>query len=170
MPLLLLLILLGCIFFSSVTAAEQVSKSVDTAKLTIWKITEPTVTQKQTDYGNIVFKPRDIVVVDAGGCVQTGGHGATWKRYVNPSGSNSDRLYHGLIKMPGQAGLVRIIEFIANLTPYTISDSQGGDMILSLGYEDDVYDDNTYTKRDNGTEDQCKDTGPAWVNITIVHP
>jgi hypothetical protein len=31
--------------------------------------------------------------------VQTGGHGSTWKRYVDPSSDNG--LYHGTISLPG---------------------------------------------------------------------
>ena len=43
------------------------------------------------------------------GCCQTGGHGKTWKRYVDPQGPNSDRLYHGLVWVPGAtSGLVRL--------------------------------------------------------------
>ena len=41
---------------------------------------------------------------------------------------------------------------------------------LHLGYADDQYDDNNLdmNKHDNGTEDQCKNVGPAFVIITIV--
>ena|ERR1043166_6379056 len=148
--------------------AETVSKTVDSPILTIWEIKEPNVSQRQTDYGNIVFRQGDTVVVAAGGCVQTGGRGLTWKRYVDPSGANSDRLYHGLIRLPGQGGMIRIGEFMNNLKQYTVPES--GDMILHLGYEDDDYTDNSYEKHDDGTEDQCKNVGNAFVTITIVHP
>src|SRR5262249_48838660 len=49
-------------------------------------IEKPAVNAHETSYSNILFAPGDIVEVSADGCVQTGGHGATWKRYVNPSG------------------------------------------------------------------------------------
>jgi hypothetical protein len=50
-----------------------------------WRIDRPNVMQHQTGYPQITFKPGDSVAVDAGGCVQTGGMGSTWKRYVDPS-------------------------------------------------------------------------------------
>jgi hypothetical protein len=47
-------------------------------------------------------RPGDIVtVVNAGGCVQTGGSGAIWKRYVNPDASDAPNLYHGLVGIAG---------------------------------------------------------------------
>ena len=79
------------------------------------RIDEPTVTRRLTSYPQITFLAGDTVTVQAGGCVQTGGAGKTWKRYVNPSGSNSDRLYHGLIQIPGaNSDLVRIAGVITH--------------------------------------------------------
>lgn len=66
------------------------------------RIDQPTVTQRRTEYSAITFQPNDKIFVQAGGCVQTGGSGDTWKRFVNPQGKNSDRLYHGLISIPGR--------------------------------------------------------------------
>src|SRR4051812_12471551 len=67
-----------------------------------WFIGSPVVTSPQGKlYDQILIAPGDILLVSAGGCVQTGGHGKTWKRYVNPQGPNSDRFYHGLIQLPG---------------------------------------------------------------------
>jgi hypothetical protein len=149
------------------SAFAGVSKTADSPAVTVWEITEPTVTQRETDYGDIAFTQGDTVVISAGGCVQTGGHGNTWKRYVNPSGSNSDHLYHGLIRLPGQGGLMRIGDFMNNLKQYVVPAS--GDMTLHLGYEDDDYGDNGYWGHDDGTEDQCKNVGNAWVTITVVH-
>jgi len=49
-------------------------------------------------------------MVFAGGCVQTG---SGLRRYVNPKSENSDRLYHGLIWIPGViSDLVHIEEII----------------------------------------------------------
>jgi hypothetical protein len=42
-------------------------------------ITEPTVTQSEQFYP-IQFQAGDQVAISAGGCVQTGGSGLTWKR------------------------------------------------------------------------------------------
>ncbi len=81
-------------------ANERVSCSNSPTGMTC-RVDEPTVTRRLSTYPQITFKPGDRVTVQAGGCVQTGGTGKTWKRYVNPSGPNSDRLYHGLIQLPG---------------------------------------------------------------------
>src|SRR5689334_14130347 len=84
--------------------AETVSHSADATSDT-WQIQAPVVIRRETFYNagdrNIRFQAGDVVTVQAGGCVQTGGSGSTWKRYVDPSGPNSDRLYHGLIYIPG---------------------------------------------------------------------
>ena len=92
-------------------AADQfdvINLETNTATQTVWRITQPNVKQAATSYPQIKFLPGDSVSVDAGGCVQTGGHGRTWKRYVDPSGANSDRLYHGQIWIPGiNTSLVR---------------------------------------------------------------
>lgn len=122
-------------------------------------ISEPVVTQKTTGYP-ILFAPGNRVTVSASGCVQTGGSGLTWKRYVDPAGDNSDRLYHGLIELPGMP-LTRIQSVIGQ----TLTIPAWG--FLTLGYEDDNYTDNGYTKPDNGTGNQCKGIGPAQVTLTI---
>lgn len=114
-------------------------------------------------YTKVTFLPGDQVTVTAGGCVQTGGFRKTWKRYVNPSGKNSDRFYHGLINLPGvtaQGKLERIVNYVDKT--FTV---QGGPLVL--GYEDDDYSDNGYNDHDDGTEDQCKHVGAAWVKLHI---
>jgi hypothetical protein len=123
-------------------------------------IIEPVVNQATAGY-QILFAPGDQVVVTASGCVQTGGSGLTWKNYVNPSGANSDKLYHGLIQLPGTQ-MVRINTIVGK--PLTVS--QYGSLIL--GYEDNAYTDNGYSSPDNGTGNQCKGIGPAQVTITIT--
>ena len=126
-------------------------------------ITEPIVNVPQHGYG-LFFRPGDHVQVFAGGCVQTGGKGKTWKRYVDPA-SNND-LYHGLITIPGATGtLDRLVNVVGR--QYTVFGS-GGNLIL--GYEDDAYSDNGYYSRgnDNGTGDQCLGIGNATVRIFIT--
>jgi hypothetical protein len=126
-------------------------------------ITEPIVNVHQHGYG-LWFQPGDHVQVFAGGCVQTGGKGKTWKRYVDPA-SNND-LYHGLITIPGATGdLDRLVNVVGR--QYTVSGA-GGNLIL--GYEDDAYADNGYYSRgsDNGTGDQCLGIGNAVVRIFIT--
>ncbi len=141
-------------------------------------INEPNVTQAETDYPQIVFAPGDIVEVNADGCVQTGGSGSTWKRYVNPWGDSSDHLYHGLIRIPtGTPGsaMVRIQSVISNAFTVSGAGVAESELYLHLGYEDDNYKDNSYSNHDNGTGNQCEtdptksvDGGPAYITITIT--
>src|SRR5262249_21256909 len=63
-------------------------------------IIQPPVNQHETPFPALVFAPNDLVQVSADGCVQTGGTGSTWKRYVNPSGPGAENKYHGLIRIP----------------------------------------------------------------------
>src|SRR5262249_33575648 len=68
------------------------------------RINRPVVDQSSFEYQSIVFSPGDLVTITADGCVQTAGEGATWKKYINPSGSNSgppNGLYYGTIKIKG---------------------------------------------------------------------
>ncbi|MBK3635169.1 hypothetical protein ACWC9X_14360 [Streptomyces asoensis] len=123
-------------------------------------ITEPVVTQRETTYP-FSFLPGDHVTVTAGGCVQTGGHGLTWKRYVDPASDND--LYHGLITVPGAtADLARLVNVVGR--PYVVG-GRGGS--LKLGYEDDGYSDNGYTAHDNGTGNQCLNSVNAYVRIVV---
>jgi hypothetical protein len=143
---------------------------------TVWVISNPDVTKARVDYPTVKFSQNDKVVVTGGGCVQTGGHGLTWKRYINPSGNNSDRLYHARIWIPGATdGMVRVssiinitgsspsqgIPLLVGMFPPHPPDSSSGESdpyFLRLGYEDDKYPDNGYTpkkKHDNGTDNQC---------------
>jgi hypothetical protein len=126
-------------------------------------IAEPVVNVPQHGYG-IFFRPGDHVQVFAGGCVQTGGRGKTWKRYVDPASDND--LYHGLITIPGATGnLDRLVNVVGR--QYTVFGT-GGNLIL--GYQDDAYGDNGYSSRgsDNGTGDQCLGLGNAFVRIFIT--
>jgi hypothetical protein len=151
-----------------------------------WEIKQPDVTEPRENISEkkpeLIFKKFDEVVVTGGGCVQTGGVGKTWKRYVDPAGNNSDRLYHGRIWIPGATdGLVRISSIIGipliinKLQPH--SNDLADAYPLNLGYEDDNYPDNNYKphNNDNGPI-QCKlggdrlpIEGAAWLNIKIIH-
>jgi hypothetical protein len=127
----------------------------------------PNVTQHDTSYPGVQFAPGDTVSVTANGCVQTGGSGLTWKRYVDPSGDNSDHLYFGLISLPGATnGLIRISDAI-NKT-YQIPKNYSGDLSLHLGYQDDNYSDNGYWSHDDGTGGQCANVGAASVTVFIT--
>jgi hypothetical protein len=124
-------------------------------------ITEPVVTQEETTYP-LSFLPGDHVAVDAGGCVQTGGVGQTWKRYVDPSADND--LYHGLITIPGVTGN---LERLVNVVGRSFVVGGRGPVSLVLGYQDDGYGDNGYYAHDNGTGDQCRNSVNAFVHIVI---
>ncbi len=154
---------------------DVVTLQKNTSSQTVWRITQPNVKQASTNYPQIKFLPGDSVSITAGGCVQTGGSGRTWKLYVNPSGPNADRLYHGKIWIPGiDSSLTRIQNFSAFNQAREIPSPlpgglQPGDLYLRLGYEDDGYGDNGYYSHDDGTNDQCKNSVNAFVIISIGH-
>jgi hypothetical protein len=167
--LLSVLVFLACFIGRANAQSPRVNCSQSGQTLNC-RIDQPTVTKRTTTYNAIVFHPNDKILVNAGGCVQSGGSGATWKRFVNPSGPNSDRLYHGLISIPGrteeriQGVIGRWIQLPSVISP--------GMAALVIGYEDDNYGDNGYWGHDDGTENQCqqgpgRDGGPAWVTIQI---
>src|SRR5437667_1358565 len=143
-------------------------------------INKPIVSRSEYVYQNVVFAPGDTVYINGDGCVQTGGSGPTWKRYVNTGGDNSDHLYHGMVRIPTAklAGtdvgnsLTRIKKVVGRLLTVTGEGVPASALVLHLGYEDDNYNDNGYDRHDPGSEDQCKgdqrnDGGPAHVTITI---
>jgi len=133
----------------------------------------------------VKFQSGDLVNITIGGGVQTGGKGKTWKRYINPSGSNSDRFYFGQIYIPGITSTLTPIRDLVpvyggydshnpdkctlQFTIPNINDMPEFNQYLSIGYVDDVYSDNGYWGHDDGTEDQCKNIGPAYVDISIQH-
>lgn len=136
----------------------------------IYWILEPNVKQKRTDYKQINYLDGDRVSIHADGCVQTGGVGDTWKRYVDPRGPNSGHLYHGLWIPPDKDDLVRLQGSVDQEWLYKDfkDDSITRATHLVLGYEDDGYGDNGYYAHDDGTGDQCKGVGSAQVWLTIL--
>jgi hypothetical protein len=143
----------------------------------IWTIDEPNVVNSPNSYPQIAYRPGDTLKVTAGGCVQTGGIGLTWKSYTQPLNSDgtASNQYFGQITLPasGVQSLQSIGGVInkewpvdANLPP-TIPLS---DLHLTLGYKDDNYGDNGYYKHDNGNVDQCLNVGPAWVSVMAMTP
>src|SRR6266851_699505 len=92
-------------FISYAQADGQITRAVSAdGKTESWRIREPNVKQHVTPYPQIRFQPGDRVTIEAGGCVQTGGFGRTWKRYVNPLGPDATRLYYALIWIPSVIG------------------------------------------------------------------
>jgi hypothetical protein len=166
-----LLLSVSCLI-TSASAQEKVTITPVGADTRV-QITQPVVNRRTTVYNQVVFRPGDTVTISAGGCVQTGGHGATWKRYVNPAGPDSDKYYHGLIQIPGiTLGLVRISSVWWQTKTIPANFVPQGPILLTLGYEDDDYTDNTYKDHDDGTANQCAlnaDGGPAWVTLYIHH-
>jgi hypothetical protein len=137
-------------------------------------INKPNVNQPWTSYRDrVTVQPGDIVTVtDAGGCVQTGGHGLTWKQYVTPDAPDAPNLYHGLIAItpimsnqPGNPPSGKRIQDIINQpisVPFNAANPE-----LWLGYEDTDYSDNGYWGHDPGTDNKCANYEGAWVTIKI---
>jgi hypothetical protein len=133
-----------------------------------WTINEPNVKKSSEPFTQIRFQKNDEIYVTAGGCVQTGGHGKTWKRYVNPSGDGTAYYYFAKIQIPGvTSGLVRMDKFLNRKLVFPLTPNESSYLIL--GYADDNYSDNGYWGHDDGTENQCKGVGNAWVTIVITH-
>jgi hypothetical protein len=168
---------------AAVESDERISHTQSTADLDVWEIHCPNVKQPATPYKDIFFRNGDLITIEAGGGVQTGGAGKTWKLYVDPRGPNSGKLYHGLIRIPKGPnpsypesptvkGMVRIQDVLKKGQKLKFTDAKDDSLEpshLVLGYEDDGYGDNGYWGHDNGTGDQCKGVGPAWIKITIEH-
>ena len=169
------LLSLGVLAFAIVSAEKAFAYNVsedsrcqDDGSTAVCMIDRPPVNDWFTNIFTIQFDPGDKVTIDAGGCVQTGGSGKTWKKYVDPSGPSSSDHYHGLISLPGFTGLDRISDHLGQ--PITIAETPPEvGRILVLGYEDGLtdYGDNGYWDHDDGTGDQCENVGNAWVKLTI---
>jgi signal peptidase I len=138
----------------------------DTGSTAICIIKRPPINRQSTHINTIRFHPGDKVTIEAGGCVQTGGAGRTWKRYVDPYAPDAPDLYHGFIYIPGLNSSTRLLYVngqtidVPKVPPYVPNS-------LVLGYEDIHYSDNGYWGHDNGTGNQCRDVGDAWVKLTI---
>jgi hypothetical protein len=141
------------------TATITITKA---ASSIVYDIQRPPVNTPKTSVPWVTFKADDKVTVVAGGCVQTGGSGKTWKRFVDPVGPDSAQKYHGLMQLPGMSGLVRI----ASLVGRPVRIAQDG--ALTLGYEDSNYGDNGYWGRDPGDADQCLTEPDAYIKITVT--
>src|ERR1700722_3130188 len=140
----------------------------------IFTVDQPNVTQLSTDFPQITYNNGDSIAIRAGGCVQTGGLGQTWKSYVDPQGANANPLYMGLINIPGVTqGLVPLLglnnskQLVGQSLPPTIT---APDRYITLGYKDDQYNDNGYSNHDDGNPTQCAGIGPAWVELSIITP
>jgi hypothetical protein len=134
-------------------------------------IERPPVNQHETPFPKLVFAPNDKVQVLADGCVQTGGLGDTWKRYVNPTGPEAAHKYHGMIRIPSgtkDSALVEIKDVVEKTITVTGENVDPSQLFLSLGYEDDNYSDNGYDNHDDGSDDQCKTAGTNYGGPAVV--
>jgi len=147
-------------------AQESVSVSRQVNGETV-RIDRPIVNHPTTTYPTVRFRPGDHWTIRADGCVQTGGSGSTWKRYVDPRGDNSDRLYYGVVDVL-DGGPMRPIRDVQGKTQIVPSNIDTAHAVLRLGYVDDEYGDNSYEDHDDGTQDQCKGVGPAFVIVQIT--
>jgi len=125
-----------------------------------WRVDRPIVKSAKTEYNNIIFRAGDRVSFGAGGCVQTGGSGKTWKRYKNPIPSNK---YFGTIEIPD----VLTLQPLRDINSTVIIPGNVPETHLVLGYVDDDYSDNGYWSPDRGNPPQCTIPGDAFVEITI---
>jgi hypothetical protein len=159
-------LLYAAVFATDQAYADNIVCTAEGNGIDVCDIALPNVLAKQTDYATIQFHPGDTIDVSASGCAQTGGSGRTWKRYVDPSGNNSDHLYRGLISIPGATnGLVTVQSVIGQTL--TISATGGGP--LNVGYQDDDYSDNGYWSHDDGNNDQCKDQSGPMRGRAVIH-
>lgn len=137
----------------------------------IWTINEPRVNTSERDYQQIHVTSGDLVSVFAGGCVQTGGSGLTWKRYVVPiTGGlthDEDHLYYGSIAIDGAIPQQRLKNAMTHGAFEVLSASTNS--FVRLFYSDNGYSDNGYSGRDNGTFYQCDRLPEAFVVLAIQH-
>ena len=137
----------------------------------VWRIDRPNVWQRTTAYPLIRFKPGDRIWFKAGGCAQTGRHGKSWDEYLWPQGDDAPTRYAGTAYIQMVTGsAARRIGSLMSCQPHHVSIPNPGEQIgaLTLGYEDNDYSDNGYWGHDDGQNDQCKNVGPAWVEVTVL--
>jgi hypothetical protein len=137
----------------------------------VWRIDRPNVRVGEDPLPMVTFRPGDSIRFNAGGCVQTGGSGLTWKSYVDPQGVNADHFYSGRVQIPGVIGSpMRIAGAKQNSpwpVPFDLTPQTKAQLYLRLRYEDDDYGDNGYWGHDDGNPPQCVGIGPAWVEVTV---
>jgi hypothetical protein len=140
------------------------------ANTEVWTIVKPDVTHAEVSYPDVLFRKGDLVSIAAGGGVQVGGSGLTWKRYVNPTSRSRglDDQYYGSISIPGVLTQQKLASAIQN-SPFKVDTDPGANGYLHLQYNDDNYSDNGYWKPDVGWYEQCREMHFAWVVIIIKH-
>ena len=147
--------------------ADVITCSEPTPGHEAWHIEYPSVDRSLTDYPAITFNPGDVVRLTASGCVQSGGHGSTWFRYVDPDDGDGHLYsqYYGTVQIRGMTG---------DNNPQSIKHWIGPPIIvplaghLALGYVDDGgLGDNGYWGHDDGPNNQCVGLSKAVVDVVI---
>lgn len=153
-------------FVNACNKMDAVTHVSSTPDKDVWRIDSPNVLQADTSYTQVRFAPLDRVELEAGGCDQNGGHGDTWRHYVDPP---TDSQHHGLIRLPGFASFRRIMDVTGQARATTLPASTAGDAILHLGFESDNFSAGGYWGRDPGPHGECIGQPNAWLVITINH-
>jgi hypothetical protein len=151
-------------FGTACTGTDIVTHVANDGQRETWRIDSPDVRKPETGYAVIALQPGDSVRVTAGGCAQTGGHGDTWRLYVDP---RNDPNHHGTIKLPGQTSFTRLKDLRAADT--FVIPATAADLSLRLGYDDFDYSDNGYWGRDPGPNGECRNQSNAWIQIIVEH-
>jgi len=140
------------------------------ANTEVWAIRHPDVTRPDAAYPSITFRRGDLVSIAAGGCVQTGGLGLTWKRYVRPMARDrsNDDMYFGSVSIPGVLSSSPLQDVVRQ-APIAVTIDPGPGAMLHLQYNDDNYHDNGYWGADDGWWEQCRYMEPAWAVVVIQH-
>jgi len=171
------------------------TESEDSSGKTIhWRIDHPNVSRGTTQYSGIVFDAGDNVKFSAGGCVHTnaGFPGQRWRRYTDPSLTPQEitnepfnlygvyyagGLYVGPAKDGVPPGRDQPFEVVlaqqppdGRLLAGSGSSTYPKKSILFLLYYDFAFNDNGYYSYDTGTDDQCKNDGPAWAGVSVFTP
>jgi len=133
-----------------------------------WHIEYPSVDRSTTDYPTIAFNAGDSVTLSASGCVQTGGHGSTWKRYVDPDSGDGhlDSQYYGTLQISGVTGEAVSQTIQHWIGPAFVTPNAGH---LVLGYVDDGLADNGYYSHDDGADGQCVGQSKVTVDVLVDH-
>lgn len=132
-----------------------------------WHIEYPSVERSRTDYPAIAFNPGDVVRLSASGCVQSGGTGPTWFRYVDPDDGDGHLYsqYYGTVQIRGVTGDNNLQSIKHWIGPPIIVPLAGH---LALGYVDDGgIGDNGYWNHENGPNNQCVGSSKTVVDVVI---
>jgi hypothetical protein len=150
----------------------------DVASVSTCRVDQPNVTQPWTPVmggPDCALRPGDrLQVVQAGGCVNTGGSGNTTKLYVAPKDPDCRpcNTYFGTLAIPGtleEGAGTPIGELLASHQVIVVG-SGVPNPVLELGYVDNGYGDNGYWGMgDEGNCGQCRGQPNAYVVITITH-